>query len=376
MRRRVPLLICALLLTAVVCGAAPATAQTDSEELRLEAQLQSDGDARWSIVATVPLEDDEDIRHFRSFADSFEEGERDFQLGSDTFRRAAEEASMASGRDMSIRSEERSATIVNETDDGEVDSYGKLRVSFTWTSFARVDENGTMYVDDAFNTTDGTWLPGLDEGETLVIRSPPGYGGPSTAPIGAQDGDLRWEGEQRFEPGYFEIVYPPTNSPLPPLDLSTILLGGAMLLSAAALGLGVFLLWRRDDGSDRAPEPVPADASADTGEVTESGSANAAGGAAAAAGGAGAADEDEDDEEDLELLSDEERVEYLLERNGGRMKQANIVKETGWSNAKVSQLLSSMEDDERIDKLRIGRENLISLPGENVGDLAASHDDE
>jgi uncharacterized membrane protein len=45
------------------------------------------------------------------------------------------------------------------------------------------------------------------------------------------------------------------------------------------------------------------------------------------------------------------------------------VKETGWSNAKVSQLLSSMEEDGRVDKLRIGRENLISFPDEDVGDL-------
>jgi uncharacterized membrane protein len=44
------------------------------------------------------------------------------------------------------------------------------------------------------------------------------------------------------------------------------------------------------------------------------------------------------------------------------MKQARIVKETDWSNAKVSQLLSSMDEEEAINKLRIGRENLISLP--------------
>ena len=69
---------------------------------------------------------------------------------------------------------------------------------------------------------------------------------------------------------------------------------------------------------------------------------------------------------DEELLSDEERVERLLADNGGRMKQAQIVSETGWSNAKVSQLLSSMDDDDRVDKLRIGRENLISLPEESV----------
>jgi len=73
-----------------------------------------------------------------------------------------------------------------------------------------------------------------------------------------------------------------------------------------------------------------------------------------------------DDGVDPDLLSDEERVIRLIERNGGRMKQANIVTETGWSNAKVSQLLSSMDEDGRINKLRIGRENLISLPDEDI----------
>jgi uncharacterized membrane protein len=51
------------------------------------------------------------------------------------------------------------------------------------------------------------------------------------------------------------------------------------------------------------------------------------------------------------------------------MKQANIVKETNWSNAKVSQLLSSMDEAGRVDKLRIGRENLITLPDEEPGDF-------
>ena len=72
---------------------------------------------------------------------------------------------------------------------------------------------------------------------------------------------------------------------------------------------------------------------------------------------------------DEELLSDEERVERLLEANGGRMKQAHIVRDTDWSNAKVSQLLSSMEDEDRIDKLRIGRENLISFTDVDVTEI-------
>ena len=69
---------------------------------------------------------------------------------------------------------------------------------------------------------------------------------------------------------------------------------------------------------------------------------------------------------DPALLSDEERIEQLLSRNGGRMRQASIVDKTGWSDAKVSQVLSVMAEENRVDKLRLGRENLISLPEEST----------
>jgi len=65
-----------------------------------------------------------------------------------------------------------------------------------------------------------------------------------------------------------------------------------------------------------------------------------------------------------ELLSDEDRVLQLLEEHGGRMKQVHIVEQTDWSKSKVSMLLSDMEEDGDISKLRVGRENIISLAGE------------
>ncbi|MEF8825248.1 MAG: hypothetical protein V5A27_02745, partial [Halapricum sp.] len=65
-----------------------------------------------------------------------------------------------------------------------------------------------------------------------------------------------------------------------------------------------------------------------------------------------------------EMLSDEDRVHALLQDNGGRMKQVKIVEETSWSKSKVSMLLSDMEDDGEISKLRVGRENIISLAGQ------------
>ncbi len=73
-----------------------------------------------------------------------------------------------------------------------------------------------------------------------------------------------------------------------------------------------------------------------------------------------AADEEAADEP---LLTDEQRVIQLLEDNDGRMKQAAIVDETEWSKAKVSRLLSDMVDEGEIEKLSIGRENIIHLEG-------------
>lgn len=75
------------------------------------------------------------------------------------------------------------------------------------------------------------------------------------------------------------------------------------------------------------------------------------------------------------LLTDEDRVRHLLDRHGGRMKQSMIVEETGWSKAKVSRLLSAMDDDDEIEKLSLGRENVISLDREWIDGPTASEDD-
>lgn len=77
-----------------------------------------------------------------------------------------------------------------------------------------------------------------------------------------------------------------------------------------------------------------------------------------------------------ELLSDEDRVLSLLEENGGRMKQVNIVENTEWSKSKVSMLLSDMEDEGLISKLRVGRENIISKAGEEPDAVGSPFDDE
>ena len=64
-----------------------------------------------------------------------------------------------------------------------------------------------------------------------------------------------------------------------------------------------------------------------------------------------------------EYLTDQEKVQQLIRDNGGRMKQSKIVDSVDWSKAKVSRLLADLEKEGRITKLRLGRENLVCLPG-------------
>jgi len=61
------------------------------------------------------------------------------------------------------------------------------------------------------------------------------------------------------------------------------------------------------------------------------------------------------------MLSDEDRVIQLLRQDGGRLPQNEITKKTDWSKSKVSRLLSSMEEEGDIEKINVGRQNIIAL---------------
>ena len=78
----------------------------------------------------------------------------------------------------------------------------------------------------------------------------------------------------------------------------------------------------------------------------------------------------ESDEE--HLVPDEQRVERLLARNDGRMKQSEVVRDTEWSKSKVSRLLSRMAEEGDVVKVSLGRENLICLDGREPEFVARS----
>ena len=330
-------------------------------ETVMDVKLRPDGDARWTVTARFPNLTAEQTEAFGELREAFENNETS-DLGLAGFRRASRAASEATGRSMQITNVTYDSGLENGT--------GRLVLQFTWENFGR--KAGTkLYVDDAFDTTTGTWLSSLGENQTLIVRPPQEYA-VTSASTGPVDGVLRWQGPRTFAAGDLAAVYqrvqdtpPATTSPgSTPADLAQVALlaGGGLLIAV----VGYFFASRRDrfpgeptDG-DGVPPSAPAEATEQDGGA---GPAETPEATAADEEGAGSPPIDE------ELLSDEERVERLLERNGGRMKQAAIVEATGWSNAKVSQLLSSMAEEGRIDKLRIGRENLISFPDEDLGEF-------
>ncbi|MEF8782968.1 MAG: hypothetical protein V5A39_08080 [Haloarculaceae archaeon] len=344
-------------------------AQTDgpggSTNVTMVADLQPDGDATWTVSASFALSTDAERDAFRSLAQSFERGETS-DLGLSAFRRASEQASRSTGRNMSITTVERRTSPESEIENGT----GRLAVEFTWTNFGR--PNGDrLHVDDVLVAgPDGeTWLPGLERGDTLVIRAPPGYGviDSNVAPkVRDNRSTLQWTGPAEFTAETLAAEFTGQADPgsTPPGNPQ----GAIPWLLVFAVGLGggvvaVYLLARRERYDLPSP-PAGGGEEVATSTADESPTKDAT-----AEPETDESVEEEGPDIDEELLSDEERVEHLLERNGGRMKQANIVNETGWSNAKVSQLLSSMEEEGRIDKLRIGRENLISFPDEDVTDI-------
>ncbi|NLV09597.1 hypothetical protein GOC74_06605 [Halomicrobium mukohataei] len=339
----------------------PQTASSTASHTTILIQLRSDGNATFSITASgFDVASEQERDSFNTTAERFTEGEAD-TLGLSAFRRANTAASEATGRPMELRDVRRSSNLTN----------GTLTLSFTWTNFAR-SEGETQYVDDVYNTTD-PWLTGLEADQTLILELPPDAV-IRTVPKKVRNGQIVWEGPTTFTESELELAYNPgaegpSGSPSPgagpgedPDGGLSLLWGGLALMGAVVAVSGVYVLLLRDDSV------IDRDAF-DGGPLAESDDDGDEPPASASTAAPTENDDAPDQEIDEELLSDEERVELLLERNGGRMKQANIVKETGWSNAKVSQLLSSMEEDGQIDKLRIGRENLISFPDEDVTDI-------
>ncbi|MGB9961102.1 helix-turn-helix transcriptional regulator [Halobacterium sp. MBLA0001] len=355
--------------TAETTAMPAATGSGPQSTVDITVEVTDTGDAHWNVSATYPLGDGNGSVAFDRVSTAFEAGETSPGFSAETFKAAVPGASARVGREMSVTDVRRASRIV-EHDGNET---GVLTLRFTWTNFAAVD-NETITVD-AFS---GSWFGDLRAGQQLRVRPPENYQADDVSPnTNVVGGAYQWEGGQAFAADEPSLVFVPspglsgTGIPATTVGAAAVVLGAAGVTAWAYSRSTLTLPGTGGDDSEGATGPA-----VDAGDGGES-PAPTADDPEPDDGGGDSAAEREDERIDPELLSDEERVERLLTDNGGRMKQSRIVEETRWSTAKVSQVLSGMDEDGRVEKLRIGRENLISLPGEGVDSdtLAGEHDE-
>ncbi len=356
---RLPVLLAICLLVGVMLVAAgPGIADgvgiddeienPDTPILVYDIAIDESGTANWTVTAKFPIGDEDQREAFEVIADEYMDGEEDNYLSAEAYEIAAAELESTLDRPMEITDENRSIA--------RSESVGELQLSFEWTGFAAAD-NHTVTIGDVFTTTDRPWLSTLQENEYLRLHAPSGYaidtsGMPVHNRTAWMNGPADLSGAELQTVFVREAMMPENGSDNDgnndPSSAMLPLLGGAigaLGILAVMILIGYFAGWA----------PVAAAVSAIQRDVEEATDETVPDHSAPVA-------EEIADDEEVELLSDEERVLALIDERGGRMKQAAIVEETDWSNAKVSQLLSEMAESGEVEKLRIGRENLISLP--------------
>ncbi|MGM0604123.1 MAG: helix-turn-helix transcriptional regulator [Halobacteriota archaeon] len=360
-----------------------------SSETELTIQLEPDRNATWTVTVTYDLDTEHEVAAFEDVAAAFEAGDPDVGPQVSVFENFAALASEQTGREMTIESISRSSSV-NGTE-------GSLTLTFVWTDFLDAADD-RLLLDDVFELgEDDRWLRSLGDNQRLRIHAPEGYSiVRSTVSFEektvVQEGPYRFDREDHismaFEPETGAPTEPPVSTPNSSVFdswglvffgvvIAVSIVSGALLLRRRGTSLSTLTGEERPDRSNSSP-PADSEAGSSTGvdEVASNPDADRTDPDADRTDpDADRPDPADPGAEDLSLLSDEERVERMLEAAGGRMRQAAIVSETGWSDAKVSQLLSSMAEAGRVEKLRLGRENLISLPDESpASDLDGRHD--
>jgi hypothetical protein len=213
----------------------------------------------------------------------------------------------------------RSMEIQNFTASGPVQLQDskKVRYEFEWTNFAKT-ETGRLRIGDVF---EAGFLDLPTAADVLTIQYPGDYAASSVtpSPSGTSGNTITWSGQKSF--GYGEPSM--TLTPIPSI-WPKILLG---VLIACGIVAGWFIwfkkLFRPMAKAAEKPKKAP--------------------------------------ESEEILKSDVDKALGILKAAGGKMYQTELVKRMDLSKSKVSALLSSMEEEGTIKRLRTGRKNLVSL---------------
>jgi hypothetical protein len=320
------------------------TGDVDTDETLTRVEVDGDGDAVFTLELRTRLDTEEETQAFEEFSADVE-AEPDAVVSD--FRNSVEElanrAENQTGRSMTVSNfsvETRSEPLPVER--------GVVVYTFDWSGFAESGDGPRI----------GDVLSGyiLGDSDSLIVRYPDGYSVDSVSPTpDLSDGEVRWNGPRDFDEDEPRVVVSPDEDGGSDGNGTTDGGGGTdgtddaqeadgvplyvyptvtfLMLSAAAV-----VLYRRRSDPEGAQETVSVSEPREPQPEPEP-----------------------ELEPSFENLPDAERVLKIVDTEDGRMKQKHLVERTGWSEAKVSQVTSRLEDEGEITKLRMGRENIIQL---------------
>lgn len=315
----------------------PTAGQPPADNTVTRIQVYANGSARWTVRIRTRLETEQDVEEYRAFQARFRnDTSRFLDPFGERIRRVVANAAETTGRGMAA-TDFRAATTVQEVPR----RWGVVTYEFTWRGFAAT-RGDAVVVGDVFA---GGFYIGPND--TLELVAPPGYGVEATdpRPDEREDGTLTWRGPTDFADGRPSARFVPAGATggngdgdSPPTGTVSPLFG-AFLVAALFVLVAVGVVAYR---SGRLGGPAGFPGGGETG-----GTADGAGGG---------------------IVTDEDRVREQLRENGGQMKQSDLADALGWSASKTSRVLADMTDEGTVEKLRLGRENVIELPEDENGD--------
>jgi len=298
-------LLAVLLVGFALTGGAQVLEQ-DVDNTVTNVQVTVQGDARWTVRVRTRLDSPAAVAGFEQVAAEIQTGDSQVAAAFERrMRSVVSEASRVTGRDMTAGEFSVDSSIQEVPQ-----RWGVVHYSFTWEGFA-VLRGDRIIIGDVFD--EGFFI---DTQDVLEISGPEGYVVTAVAPTPTTQGEseVMWSGRLDFASNQPRVEFSP-----PPADGGSSPSGTPwMIILTAFLLVGVVaavMLVRYRRGGEQVQE----------------------------------------------ARTPEEQVLRLLSEQDGRLRQAEIAEALGWSASKTSRVTSRMARTGSVQKLQIGRENVISL---------------
>jgi uncharacterized membrane protein len=308
----------------------------DASEIHIDVTIHENGTATFLVDYRFPFsEDNETADQWAALEDDVESNPAEYiESEAEDWNSVRADGENATEREMAL-----SEFAVQTEESSAPRELGHVKFGFEWSSFAHVELNRIEAGDalSGFTLVDDT---------TLQIFWPESYSAYDIDPDSDDrgEGSVFWDGDgTEFTDDQPRLVLiensegaNETEEPEEEPAMPWLAVTGALAVLAAA---GLIGWWVRRDGATGSTTAAETDAETNDEPAPPAGPP-------------------------LELLSNEERVLRLLEERGGRVKQQEVVSTLEWTEAKTSQVVSGLREDNKIEVFRIGRENVLSLPEE------------